>query len=151
MTLPVPPDAGASYLGAYTLRNEWVVWLLKNDPHLLTVSPAALHRTDLGEPPLCKAPAEHVNVHTNEWVRDVALTTEEGVVIECERQMLYRPGFWCCYQHAETVRVPVRLKLPKMRLYDGEDQPVDALALIGKDVDIEYRDKKWRVTVRKLR
>ena len=137
MTLPVPPDAGASYLGAYTLRNDWVIWLLKNDPHLLTVSPAALHRTDVGEPPRCAARAEEYTGKRWRFARPKR---------ECDQAMKYRPGAWCCYHHREPVRVRFFLKLPKMRLCDDKGQPIDdVLALIGKDVDIEYRDGRWRV------
>ena len=139
----VPPDAGASYLGAYTLKNEWAVWLLKNDPHLLTMAPAKLHRTDVGTPPKCTAPREAYSERRGWHVAGVALGFDPDV---CGMPMVYRPGFWCCYIHGETVRRRVFLKAPPLRLYDDDGRRIDdMLALVGKDVDVEWRDGKWRV------
>jgi hypothetical protein len=39
-----PPDAGASLLGAYGLRNDVIVWLLNTAPEILNMTPAEFKR-----------------------------------------------------------------------------------------------------------
>lgn len=46
-----PPDAGASYLGAYSLANEWVTWLIGRAPELVAEPPSRLSQAE--SPPRC--------------------------------------------------------------------------------------------------
>ncbi len=40
--VPVPPDAGTSYVGVYGLRNPWVAWLCNAAPELAALTPFEL-------------------------------------------------------------------------------------------------------------
>lgn len=137
------PDAGASYLGTYTLANPWTLWLLEHEPGLLSTPPSALHSSDVGKPPTCAATAEVFK--GTRWYRYKR---------PCGEAMKYRPGAWCCYQHRETVRVPTHPKYERGTVYDADDRPIrDVTKLLGMETDILFfarpgEKPKWRLVKR---
>jgi hypothetical protein len=131
----VPDDAGQSYLGAYTLQNPWALWLLKNEPGLLSVPPRELHQTDVGRSPACPAPREM-------YIEGVGWRAFDD---PCEREMKYRPGAWCCYWHETTVRVKRAVAYKPMLLYDADDQPIrDVTKLLNVTFDVLFFKGHWR-------
>ena len=46
-----PQDAESSYLGAYTLRNQWVTWLIGRAPELVAEDMSETSQAE--HPPLC--------------------------------------------------------------------------------------------------
>ena len=83
--LYVPSDAGGSYLGAYTIKNEWVAWLIGRAPEL--VAEPVSQTSQAEQPPACQKLMDG-------WRK-------------CRQPMVLRPGYWTCFRHGE----PVRLKI----------------------------------------
>lgn len=82
----IPPDAGRSALGHWTLANPLVSWLLGRDPALLAKTPAELKAGQTA--PTCPA----------------------GFV---RHPMLWRPGWWKCWRHGDVVEVRQELEIER--------------------------------------
>ena len=110
-----PPDAGASYMGVYGLRNPVVAWAVGRAADLLVQTPEALAAAGRKEPPPCPDKACH---------RPMRFRIERGMI-----------GVWRCYnfdRHAEPTTVRPRAA------YDSPDVDVIAAARAGKMLDYVY-------------
>jgi hypothetical protein len=101
---PPPPDAGASYLGAYGF-GPWTLWLMRHAPELVAQTPTALLRGQAAPRcPLCRWP------------------------------MVPRPGGWKCYRHdGKAVFVEQRPKFEKAPEVDVLSRVNEALDLVYDD------------------
>ena len=84
----IPPDAGRSALGHWTLANPMVAWLMKRDPTLLAKTPAEFQAGHA--PPACRADPEMM-----------------------PHPMLWRPGWWKCWRHGDVVEVRQELEIER--------------------------------------
>ena len=82
----IPPDAGRSALGHWTLANPVAAWLVWRDPALLAKTPAEFQAGQ--RPPKCPAGmTPHV--------------------------MLWRPGWWKCWRHGDVAEVRQELEIER--------------------------------------
>lgn len=79
-----PPDAGDSALGAWTITNPMVVWMLEHAPEMLTERPKSVRRRE--RPRLCPDP-------------------------DCRRWTVFRAGVWKCYLHRPPLELVGRTPL----------------------------------------
>ena len=111
-----PPDNGASYLGVYGLANPVVCWLIgKGAGELVALRPSELLAPQRA--PNC--PGDH----------------------DAPTPMLYRPPWWKCYRHDETVAVPMQPRLQDIPFYDG-----GVFQALSKEVDLVYSKEGWEKT-----
>ncbi len=95
----VPPDAGRSALGHWTLANPMVAWLMRQDPAVLAKTPAEFQAGQA-------APTCPVGPH----------------------QMRWRPGWWKCWRHEDVVEVRQELEIeraPKGDVLNRLDEMLD--------------------------
>lgn len=89
-----PPDAGASYLGAYGIVNAWAIWLSTRRPDLAELTPQEVQRQLQGPPPGCPAR-------------------------RCRARMVPRAGEWVCYRHEPPIREKDGLRLSRAPRFDA--------------------------------
>lgn len=110
------PDAGATFLGAYGLRNPMVLWLLRKHPELLAFTPGEIARG--AQAPYCAVGHRPV-------------------------PMLFRRDGWYCYRHSSPRRIAASLETPTCDIVDADGGSVDALAQIGHALDLIYKDGRF--------
>jgi hypothetical protein len=109
------PDAGATFLGAYGLRNPMVLWLLRKHPELLAFTPGEIAHG--AQAPYC-------------------------AVGHRPAPMMFRKDGWVCYRHDRPRRIAASFETPTCEIVDAAGAPVDALAQVGRGVDLVYKGGK---------
>lgn len=97
-----PPDAGASYLGAYGLMNAWAIWLATRRPDLAELTPLELQALMHAAAPRC--PDDH-----------------------CRALMVARAGEWVCYRHPRPLRLKDGMRLSRAPRFDALAHAGDVL------------------------
>ena len=54
--------------------------------------------------------------------------------------MLFRRDGWYCYRHNSPRRIAASLETPTYDVVDGDGETADALALLGRALDLVYKD-----------
>jgi hypothetical protein len=82
---------GGSYLAHYGIKNPWTLWLMRQAPELVALTPSELHHSDSA--PKCR---------------------------QCWSPMVPRDGAWRCYHHDPPVTRRTRLPVPDVRWVPGQ-------------------------------
>lgn len=122
-------DNGHSYGGVYGIaNNDYALWMINRGyGELVALTPEELQKAPT--PPLCSAPASHVDGRTGKLV-------DERYGRPCTLAMHWRGSEWVCYHHAEPVRLRIPPRLQQIPAFPGG---LEALAAVAdKTVDCQY-------------
>lgn len=122
-----PPDAGASFMGKYGLKNPTVAWLIGRGLGEVV----ALRPGEMVEESAPKCPSK--TRRGIDWQAKRYITVDEP----CPMTMKSRPAGWVCYEHDVPVRVPRQLPIEKIPEYAGGIERA-----LDKIVDLEYASPK---------
>jgi hypothetical protein len=102
--LDAPRDAGSSYLGAYTLGNPLVTWLIGRAPELVAEDVSETSRAE--RPPLCPQLQSRGWGHCNEPMQ---LRARPAKGVSGSRGT----SCWVCYRHTEPHEIAVLPAYPR--------------------------------------